>query len=314
VEHISIKAMSPDEKNDNSSPRNALTWDENCDWTKLRVFELEGYDTILYIDPDCLVLKDVGHLLHIIDPNILPKENEKRVGLLAAAPDVIHPDKFNAGVMLLRPSSSVFNEMMSQLVRVPTFKHDSCNPNRELPISASKPNDSTFLNYFYPGWYSDMPSFSRLSFGYNAQPLMYKQPKYKDEEIDDISIIHFSSTPKPWEKNAVTSSCETNEEFESMWRTAYEKSQRYHADKLKKRRVGHIRQGQHAKPVSQLPTPPDRSKPKNVNSLVHRRYNELRKTGIEIKEAMSIARAEYGLDKIVDINPARAVGQMFGLN
>ena len=33
-----------------------------------------------------------------------------------------------------------------------------------------------------------------------------------------------------------------------------------------------------------------------------------------VKEAMSIARADFGLDMMDDRNPARAVGQMFGLN
>lgn len=37
----------------------------NPGWTKLRIFSLQQYDTILYIDSDCLVLKDVSHLLDL---------------------------------------------------------------------------------------------------------------------------------------------------------------------------------------------------------------------------------------------------------
>lgn len=37
----------------------------NPGWTKLRIFSLQQYETILYIDSDCLILKDVSHLLDL---------------------------------------------------------------------------------------------------------------------------------------------------------------------------------------------------------------------------------------------------------
>ena len=337
VEHIPT-TKGPNEKNDTGTPC-LQAWDDNCGWTKLRMFGLEGYDTILYIDADCLVLKDVSHLLHIDNTTISPEETRKTVGLLAAAPEIFAPEEFNAGVMLLRPSELAFNEMMCNLGVIPTFEHDTGNPHRELPISASKPSDSTkiysshegrergFLNYFYPGWHSDMPSYSRLPYGYNAQPLMYKQPKYCNETIGDISIIHFSSTPKPWEKNADDTS-KTKEDqtnikmsncgmLESMWRAAYEKSLHYHTRELQKRKTSRSKQRLHSKPKAsplRSSIPPAKTKPKNVHSQIHKRYNELRRAGIDVKEAMSTARAEFGLDVMDDRDPARAVGQMFGLN
>ena len=39
--------------------------EHNPGWTKLRIFGLQQYETILYIDSDCLVLKDVSHLLDL---------------------------------------------------------------------------------------------------------------------------------------------------------------------------------------------------------------------------------------------------------
>lgn len=50
------------------------------------------------------------------------------------------------------------------------------------------------------------------------------------------------------------------------------------------------------------------------HDLVHKRYTQLRKSGMSIKEAMSMARQEYGLDKDDDNDPAGSVGKMFGLN
>jgi hypothetical protein len=151
-----------------------------------------------------------------------------------------------------------------QFGHYPYVRTDTGNPNRELPISASKPSDSTkiytshegrergFLNYFYPG-----PSYSRLPHGYNAQPLMYKQPKYCNETIGDISNIQFSLTPKPWGKNADDTS-KTKEDqtiikmsncgmLKSMWRAAYEKSLHYHTHKLQKRKTYHSKQRLHSK-------------------------------------------------------------------
>jgi alpha-N-acetylglucosamine transferase len=221
----------PDDEDNTASPCHARTCDGS--WTKLRLFELEGYDTILYVDSDCLILKDIGHLLHIGDPATPSEETVKRVGLLAAAPDTSRPDKFDAGVMLLRPSASVYAKMTSRLGRIPTFEHNSRDPVRGLPISSSKPDILTFLNDYYPGWHSDMPSYSRLSVAYNAPPLMYGQPKNEGVEIDDICIIRFGSSPRPWERNTDTSNCRTNDVPESMWRAAHEKSKQYHADSSK---------------------------------------------------------------------------------
>ena len=49
--------------------------------------------------------------------------------------------------------------------------------------------------------------------------------------------------------------------------------------------------------------------------LVHKRYTKLRKSGMTMKEAMAMARQEYGLDKLDDSSdPASSVGKMFGLN
>ena len=89
VDHIPINCEDKEEKAD-KRPSHVQAWDDNCGWTKLRLFELSSYDTILYIDADCLVVKDVGRLLDI-------GVTHTNQGLLAAAPDIFPPDKFNAG-------------------------------------------------------------------------------------------------------------------------------------------------------------------------------------------------------------------------
>lgn len=39
----------------------------------------------------------------------------------AAAPDVLPPDRFNAGVMLVTPSEAVLEDMLSKVAKLPTY-------------------------------------------------------------------------------------------------------------------------------------------------------------------------------------------------
>ena len=326
MDHIPIAKDTERNESGSSDTSHVHSWDENCGWTKLRLFELDSYDTILYIDADCLVVKDVGHLLRI-DEGL-----EKRVGLLAAVPDIFPPDKFNAGVMVLRPSKAVFDEMMSRL------PPDSETSNA---CTSYDGGDTGFLNSFYRNWYSFMPSYSRLPFGYNAQRFMHhctyeKQPKYWDDAIEDIRIIHFSSSPKPWDKEDASKSINESKDqqqsyldgndtksiqvakrgkLESLWQTAYKRSQKYYVKELEKESK---KSSNHQKTSSGAKAPPrsaaPSAKPQNTHRMVQKRFKELRKSGMDTKEAMKTARSEHGLDREEEgRDPARAVGQMFGL-
>ena len=349
VEHIpkAEKIVVSKTSRDNENSSHVHSWDHNCGWTKLRLFELESYDTILYIDADCLVIKDIGQLLHIDEAPISPYNfSTRRVGLLAAAPDIFPPDRFNAGVMVLRPSKTVFQQMISRLPNSFSKISDST----ELCTSYDG-GDTGFLNAFYPGWYTEMPSYSRLSFGYNAQRFMHhctysKQPKYWDDAIEDLRIIHFSSSPKPWEMNIDKSSDGTKErtsylnrnetnnlllansgKLESMWHDAYKTSQQYYSKELqsqsllKRRRAEHRKSPPSASSVSSRctttysskPPPSARLQEQNPHRLAQRRYKELRKSGVDVKEAMLASRREFGLDNADDKDASKAVGKMFGL-
>lgn len=277
-------------------------------WTKLRIFQLESYDTILYISSNSLVLKDVSHLL--------PSETigKKKVGLLAAVPHKnCTSNKFNAGVMLLRPSSSMFNDMMC---------HNTNPEHLQCEIE-------DFLNSFFPVWCSEnnMPSHSCLPSRYYTE-----SEEYSDHTttIGEVFIVHFSSSPKSWETNSKhrvidTSKCERtmDQTPESMWQKAYARSRQYHAVELQKRKKADIQSSSHQL-KSSLPPPSSnqfmtsssqtKSTSTKSHDLVHKRYTQLRKSGMTIKEAMSMARQEYGLDKEEDNDPASSVGKMFGLN
>ena len=291
-------------------------------WTKLRIFQLESYDTILYISSNSLVLKDVSHLLYMDDDNRIYSSitngitmEKKRVGLLAAVPHKHRTsNEFNTNVMLLRPSSSIFNDMMCH------------NPNPE------QCEMEDFLNSFFLVYCRDknMPSHTCLSLGYCTASEEYNNDV---TTMGEVSIVHFRSSPKPWEtgskqRSIDTSMCERTMDqtpVESMWQKAYARSRQYYAVELQKRKKADIQQPSSTNQLQSSSLPPftnqavkssTQTKSTNTKShdLVHKRYTQLRKSGMSIKEAMSMARQEYGLDKDDDNDPAGSVGKMFGLN
>lgn len=157
-----------------SNPHSSSACWNDSGYTKLRVWNLVEYDIIVYIDTDALVLESIDELFNLgVD--------------FAAAPDVFPPDKFNAGVMVLKPCRDVFDKMMAVVHTAPSYDK----------------GDTGFLNHFFPEWYSGPPA-SRLAFRYNAQRTMYwmtrAAPGYWEEAVKPIKILHFSSSPKPWDE------------------------------------------------------------------------------------------------------------------
>lgn len=111
----------------------------NSEWGKLQVFNLTEYDKLLYLDADTLVKQSVDAVFH-------------RPGYpLTSAPGMFPPDSFNAGVMLLSPSSRLYEHMLS---RIPVLESYDCG-------------DQGFLQRFFNTWYS-LPASHRMPASFNA--------------------------------------------------------------------------------------------------------------------------------------------------
>lgn len=187
-------------------------------FTKLRVFGLSAYNRLVYVDADCLVLEDLEELFAI----------DKDIDF-ATAPDVFPPDRFNAGVLVIRPDNELMQELMEKAA------------SRSLPSYDG--GDTGFLNAYFPEWAAaplvipppppsssspaSSPSSSssirlgRLPFGYNAQRTLHwmthnKNPGYWTS-ISPLKILHFSSSPKPWEAEGV----KKKGELEMKWWQAF---------------------------------------------------------------------------------------------
>lgn len=94
-------------------PRFAIIYPRFYDqYTKLRVWSMIDYDRVLYLDADTLVIDNIDELL----TGIIYENHHS--GLIGAVEDVwqgqIGPN-FNAGVLLLQPNMSIFNDMLVKM-------------------------------------------------------------------------------------------------------------------------------------------------------------------------------------------------------
>jgi lipopolysaccharide biosynthesis glycosyltransferase len=308
----------------------------------LHIFAQHVYDKILYVDSDCLVQKDVSHLLNIDIGMISDTNNSssspRKGGLIAAAPDIFPPDKFNAGVMLLQPSLPLFHDLMTQSQSLTTYDG----------------GDTGFLNAYFDDWHS-YPTERRLGFQYNAQRFMHqctyeKQPKYWDVAVGDIFVIHFSSSPKPWESSVASASskdgkvesassqsdlltkeeaakiqqCESKSKaLDKLWHKAYKKSMRFKEDYEEEQKLKTMQKVLPMKnktlPVkkrsnAQSPATSQAAKKKQSSMSFQKRYKQLRKEeGMDSREAMKKARSEFGYDRDEKVSAGKQVAQMFGM-
>ena len=94
-------------------PRFAIIYPRFIDqYTKLRIWSMIGYEKILYLDADTLVLRDINQLF----TQTIFEDNQE--GFLGAVEDVwqgqLGPN-FNAGVLLIHPNMTIFEDMLVKM-------------------------------------------------------------------------------------------------------------------------------------------------------------------------------------------------------
>lgn len=142
-------------------------------YTKLRVWQLEEYKAVLYVDADTMLVRqfDSAFLHHL--PTMM------NLGLtIGMGPDKPgHADYFNAGVVLLVPNSSEYLLLEAGIQTVP---HD--------PGLA----DQNYLNSFYRGHVYPLPFvLNALVQIKSEQPAFWK--------IHEPHIILYHYLVKPWD-------------------------------------------------------------------------------------------------------------------
>ncbi|KAG8844016.1 hypothetical protein FRB91_002918 [Serendipita sp. 411] len=138
-------------------------------YTKLRLFELEQFEQIFYMDADMLVIKPFPEIWSFPVPLAATRDVRMGYGWLPT---------INAGSLLLKPNVRLLNHMLEI---APKFRYNTVFAEQGL-LQAYWSRDMTMLPYIY-----------------NAQ-LGIKRvfPKIWEEFKKDMKVLHFTGV-KPWD-------------------------------------------------------------------------------------------------------------------
>ncbi|XP_058094528.1 inositol phosphorylceramide glucuronosyltransferase 1-like [Magnolia sinica] len=153
-------------------------------YTKLKIFNMTNYKKVVYLDADTIVLKSIEDLFKC----------------RKFCANLKHSERLNSGVMVVEPSESIFNDMMSKVNTLHSYTG----------------GDQGFLNSYYvefpnahvfdPNLSSDVlnsrpvPEMERLSTLYNADVGLYMLANKWMVDEEKLRVIHYTLGPlKPWD-------------------------------------------------------------------------------------------------------------------
>ena len=148
-------------------------WNNTLD--KLYVFSLTGYDKVIFLDSDMMVVRNIDHLFDA--PH-----------MSAVVADVFNePDlrKLNSGMMVIEPNKKDFEGMVNLWT--------------SGEIKLANAGDQDVIRAWFKDWESH-PEL-RLPQGYNV---FYSDCQWlaKPEQVEPVYVIHFIGPRKPWQVSA----------------------------------------------------------------------------------------------------------------
>ena len=134
-------------------------------FVKLRLWEMEEYDRVVFLDADTIVLRSIDRLFGYPE--------------LSAAPNVYESlsdfHRLNSGVFVAKPSRATFAAMLARL---------------DAPEAFWRRTDQTFLETFFRDWHG-LPVFDNM-----LQYVWFNLPELWDWA--SVRVIHYQYE-KPWE-------------------------------------------------------------------------------------------------------------------
>ncbi|CAN0897120.1 Putative UDP-glucuronate:xylan alpha-glucuronosyltransferase 4 [Linum grandiflorum] len=130
-------------------------------YSKLRIWRLQDYDKVVFIDSDLLVLRNMDEIFTY--PQLSACANDEHL--------------FNSGIMVIEPSSCMFEDLMAQTTRIYSYNG----------------GDQGFLNEAFTWWH-------RLPRNVNWLKVVQGNVKRGDtrrEPVEGIYGVHFLGI-KPW--------------------------------------------------------------------------------------------------------------------
>jgi glycogenin glucosyltransferase len=151
----------------------------------------QDFDKIIYFDADIVVLKNTDHIFDMdIDFGASPtfqmifnRELKKYTSMS------YNYGYFNSGVLVLKPSIEIFNDMLAK---------------KDVIHTPNDPSDQGFLNhYFKDKWWRLDPIYNYTRRVFDVHPANWQKLK------SDVCVLHFT-LEKPWKKRE-------NTEINKIW-------------------------------------------------------------------------------------------------
>ena len=134
---------------------------------KLRLWELDSYDRIVFLDADTLVVKNIDKLFGYPEFSAAPNLYESLADM----------HRLNSGVFVAQPSKQTYAHMLRAL---------------DAPDAYWRRTDQTFLETYFPDWHGLPYTYNVLQYVYFNLPELWHWPSVK--------IVHYQYE-KPWEQN-----------------------------------------------------------------------------------------------------------------
>lgn len=135
-------------------------------FVKLRLWELEQYDNVIFLDADTVVIQNIDHLFDYPEfcaaPNVYESLND------------FH--RLNSGVFTAKPNRRTFETMLERL---------------DQPDVFWRRTDQTFLETFFPHWHGLPYIYNTLQYVWFNLPMLWSWRH--------IKVIHYQYE-KPWQQ------------------------------------------------------------------------------------------------------------------
>lgn len=138
---------------------------------KLRIWEFEEFDRVVFLDADTIVVRNIERLFGYPEfsaaPNLYETLNDMH--------------RLNSGVFVAEPSRATYDDMLEQL---------------DVPEKFWKRTDQTFLETYFSDWHGLPYVYNVLQYVYFNLPLLW--------QWESIRVVHYQYE-KPWEQDHVRS-------------------------------------------------------------------------------------------------------------
>lgn len=134
-------------------------------FAKLRLWELEAYESVVFIDADALVVRNIDKLFAYPEFSAAPNVYES----------VADFHRLNSGVFVARPSKATFAAMMARL---------------DAPDAFWRRTDQTFLETFFPDWHGLPVTYNMLQYVWFNMPALW--------DWKSVHVVHYQYE-KPWQ-------------------------------------------------------------------------------------------------------------------